>query len=459
VGRLCDASVLGAIALAVDGTPAKVYCLFTFVTLAITERRGALTVSLSRNLAALMSAMALPLVPLAPWLGQPAARPLLEHLPLVAVLVVTGRAVSYCLLRLARSARLVSEPVVIVGAGKVGVLVTQTLLAHPEYGLEPVGFVDSVDEAGLPRPVLGDIADLDRVLDTEKARRVIVAYGHGPESELVPVLRACDEVGADVHVVPRLFEFGSNYSNPCVEDLWGVPLVRLQRPASRRCAVRVKRALDVVSSTVLLVVMAPLLAVVTAAALVSSGRPVLFHQDRVGRRGTRFDLLKFRTLEVNGDDARCWSVAGDRRVTALGKVLRATSLDELPQLWNVLRGEMSLIGPRPERPHFVDEFTSSIPGYSARHRVLGGITGWAQVNGLKGDTSIDERARFDNRYIDEWSPWLDLTILFRTFTAVVRFRERESSRPAGPQASPLVADLGHPVVPDPPVERMPVGHA
>ena len=148
--------------------------------------------------------------------------------------------------------------------------------------------------------------------------------------------------------------------------------------------------------------------------------PVFFRQRRVGQRGQIFELLKLRTVSVNADSDTRWSVNADDRRTWVGRVLRRTSIDELPQLINVLKGEMSLVGPRPERPYFVDQYRVAVQGYDDRHRVPAGVTGWAQVHGLRGDTSIEERAIFDNHYVEHWSLWSDFVILARTFAAVIR---------------------------------------
>jgi lipopolysaccharide/colanic/teichoic acid biosynthesis glycosyltransferase len=181
-----------------------------------------------------------------------------------------------------------------------------------------------------------------------------------------------------------------------------------------------KRVLDVVVSGTILFLGAPVLAAVALAVKLSSPGPILFRQKRIGQDGREIEVLKFRTLRHNDQSDTQWSVIGDARLTSIGRFLRRSSLDELPQLWSVLRGEMSLVGPRPERPFFVRRFSADVTGYEDRHRLPVGLTGWAQVHGLRGDTSIAERARFDNHYIEHWSLWRDLVILGRTATEVVR---------------------------------------
>jgi lipopolysaccharide/colanic/teichoic acid biosynthesis glycosyltransferase len=170
----------------------------------------------------------------------------------------------------------------------------------------------------------------------------------------------------------------------------------------------------------LLVLTAPLLVVAAIAVVATSPGPVLFRQMRVGQRNQLFELLKLRTLHVNDDGDTTWTTDGDRRITRVGGFLRRTCIDELPQLINVLRGQMSLVGPRPERPHFASGFCDEIQGYGDRQRVPAGLTGWAQVHGLRGDTSITERAHFDNHYVEHWSLWQDTVIVARTIGAVFR---------------------------------------
>jgi exopolysaccharide biosynthesis polyprenyl glycosylphosphotransferase len=190
----------------------------------------------------------------------------------------------------------------------------------------------------------------------------------------------------------------------------------------------VKRGLDVLVAGVGLLAAAPVLAVAAVAVHVSSPGPILFRQMRVGRGGRAFALLKFRSMRMNDDSDTAWSVADDDRVTPVGRFLRRTSLDELPQLLNILSGDMSLVGPRPERPHFVEQFVETIPGYRDRLRVPVGLTGWAQVHGLRGDTSIADRVRFDNAYIENWSLWLDIVILARTIREALMGGERRALR-------------------------------
>jgi exopolysaccharide biosynthesis polyprenyl glycosylphosphotransferase len=237
---------------------------------------------------------------------------------------------------------------------------------------------------------------------------------------MIPILRASDRLPLEIYVMPRFFELGVAPEGSTTDDVWGIPLERLRRSARRSFAWRGKRVFDLVVTSALLLLTAPLMiAAVIAVALTSPG-PVLFRQVRVGQRNELFELLKLRTLCVNSDGDTTWTTNGDHRVTPVGRILRRTCIDELPQLINVFRGQMSLVGPRPERPHFAAGFRRTIDGYGDRQRVPAGLTGWAQIHGLRGDTSIAERAHFDNHYVEHWSLWRDTVIIARTVGSIVR---------------------------------------
>ena len=316
------------------------------------------------------------------------------------------------------------SPTLVIGAGPTGQAITRALLGRPEYGLRPIGFVDRVHaDEELPAPVLGPPEQLAELLRDHGARCTILAFGPTEETELVEIVRACDVPGVRFFALPRFFELGLHTSD-VTADVRGFPLIPL-RLAPRKW--RIKRAFDVVVGGFVLVATSPLLALGALAVRLSGPGPVLFRQERIGLGGEPFEMLKLRTMHPNDDGDRTWTVDHDDRVTWAGRVLRPTHLDELPQLINVLRGEMSLVGPRPERPVFVEEFGGQIPGYLDRHRLPVGLTGWAQVNGLWGDTSIEERARFDNRYIEYWSLGRDLAILMRTFPTLLGQRDKSQS--------------------------------
>jgi exopolysaccharide biosynthesis polyprenyl glycosylphosphotransferase len=335
-------------------------------------------------------------------------------------LIVPGRVISAATLRGLRRRGVLLEPTVILGAGEIGADLARVLREHREFGIDAIGFLDSVSGRGLPLPVLGDVGELDRILEEYDVRRVIVAFGPARESNLVAVLRTAVQHHVEVHIVPRFFDCGVAPIGPDIDDVRGIPLYRVRRAALRAPAWMFKRVLDVAVAGTVLVLSSPILALVALGVKLSSPGPVLFRQRRVGQDGREIDVLKFRTLRVNHDSDTQWSVQGDERLTPIGRFLRRTSLDELPQLWSVLRGDMSLVGPRPERPFFVRQFSADVYGYKDRHRLPVGLTGWAQVHGLRGDTSIEERARFDNHYIEHWSLWRDVVVLARTIAEVLR---------------------------------------
>jgi exopolysaccharide biosynthesis polyprenyl glycosylphosphotransferase len=378
-----------------------------------------LTRSIQTDLVPLLGALACPTFVLV-FVGTPSADRLLQDSPVVAGLVVIGRVISYQVER-SLNRRFGGETTLIVGAGILGCSVSSVLLKHPEYGMVPVGFVDGFpDDGSLPLPLLGDIDSFDEVVRSVGAKRVVVAFGANRESEIVEVLRASAVADVEVHIIPRLFELGVTAVGPGADIVWGFPLQHARRAALRTPAWRTKRALDLTLAATLLLVALPLLALVAIAVKLTSRGPVVFSQSRVGQRGQVVQIYKFRSMRVSGDSETRWGNRSDERVTGVGRFIRASSLDELPQIFNVLKGDMSLVGPRPERPYFADEFDHSVLGYRHRLRVPVGLTGWAQIHGLRGDTSIEERARFDNYYIEHWSLWFDLVILARTAAQVLR---------------------------------------
>jgi exopolysaccharide biosynthesis polyprenyl glycosylphosphotransferase len=337
------------------------------------------------------------------------------------VLSLGGRTIAYWAIRTARRRQRLLQRTLVLGAGSVSGRLAANLLAHPEYGLRPEGMLDDDPLLGAderPVPLLGGYDRLSDTIIEHDIDVVLVTYGSMREPDIVSMLRACDRLSCDILFVPRLYELHAVTKE--TEVLWGVPLVRLRRAPFRSGAWTGKRIFDVVMSATALLLLAPVLAVCAAASRWETGQ-VLFHQTRIGLDGLPFTVLKFCSLRPAGESESStkWNIAQDGRVKFFGRLLRRTSLDELPQLWNVLRGDMSLVGPRPERPFFVDEFTRRYPWYTARHRVPAGLTGWAQVHGLRGDTSIADRARFDNFYIENWSMWGDIKIMLRTVGQVL----------------------------------------
>jgi lipopolysaccharide/colanic/teichoic acid biosynthesis glycosyltransferase len=253
---------------------------------------------------------------------------------------------------------------------------------------------------------------------------VVVAFSHARDSPLVDAAVTAHRRGCSTLVVPRMFELHQDGLD--VERLRSYPLLRLSTAPTNRPTWHVKRLVERSLAALALVVLSPVIALCALAVLFESGRPIIFKQVRVGMDDRKFVIYKLRSVRQTGvDDSDVrWSVEGDSRVGPVGRILRHTSLDELPQLWNILRGDMCIVGPRPERPGFVRQFSAIHELYWARHRVPTGLTGLAQVHGLRGDTSIVDRSRYDNYYIANWSLWLDVKIVLLTVGELCRRRNR-----------------------------------
>ncbi|MFH0174760.1 exopolysaccharide biosynthesis polyprenyl glycosylphosphotransferase [Streptomyces cacaoi] len=303
----------------------------------------------------------------------------------------------------------------VIGPAATAQRVAAAVLRHPRSGVQPVGIVAEQPDGADGLPVLTTGQEVQRALIQNGVRDVLCVH---PAVRTVqgPLLRALAESGCTVWEVDA-----DTPSYASREQLAGFSCRRLDMGARRRGSLG-KRLLDIAVSGALLLLLSPLLLVCAVVLRLTDGPGVVFRQERIGKDGRPFTLLKFRTHRPvdEHEAATRWSVAGEREMSRFCRFLRQTSLDELLQLWNVLCGDMSLVGPRPERPYFVGQFSQTYPGYAARHRMRTGITGLAQVQGLRGDTSIEDRARFDNAYIDNWSLWQDICILLRTAAALVR---------------------------------------
>jgi exopolysaccharide biosynthesis polyprenyl glycosylphosphotransferase len=334
--------------------------------------------------------------------------------------IVIVRLAMYAIIRSWRARGWVTHATIVVGAGSSGLAVADALSRHPESGLRAIGFVDSrpLDEADLPIPLIGEPVELTDTLVNTRARVLVVARGGMTERDMVSLVRKCQRLQCEVFVLPRLHEV--THVSTDMDAIGDLPLIRLRRSAYRSPSWRIKRVIDAVVSAVAIALLSPLLALLALAVRLETGRGVIFRQERVGRDGICFELMKFRSLKpVDAIESQTnWNISNDHRMGPVGRLIRKTSLDELPQLFNILRGDMSLVGPRPERPHFVEQFGELYTGYADRHRVPCGLTGWAQIHGLRGNTPIDQRARFDNFYIENWTLWLDIKIILRTAVSV-----------------------------------------
>jgi Undecaprenyl-phosphate glucose phosphotransferase len=316
--------------------------------------------------------------------------------------------------------------VLVVGAGRLGRALVDKFLEHPEAGMRAVGFVDDAREKLATEyrgvEVLGTTGEAAALVERHGVDTVFLALPLEAHRTMLSVLQEVGRTVADVRVVPDLLQYITFRAG--VEDMDGLPVVHLTQVPLTGWMSLVKRTLDLAISAAALVVLSPLLAAIAAAIRLSDGGPVLYRQRRMGLDGRPFDILKFRSMRVGAeeDTGPTWAQPDDPRRTRFGRFLRQWSLDELPQLWNVLRGEMSLVGPRPERPEFVREFKEKFPQYMVRHRVRAGITGWAQVHGWRGNTSLSKRIEYDLYYIENWSLSLDFRILWMTLRHGLRHR-------------------------------------
>jgi len=439
------AALLGAVTLSrgSNATALVFGALTTFLLAAARTRPTRLTLSLGEDIAPIAGRVAVATVALAIVARSLGASQLVRIALIGIALVCAGRAISYLVIRAGRMRGIGSQRALIVGAGSIGVALADAMRLHAEHGLVPVGFVDTVDaERDLPLPVLGAVDDVADLVALHGIQTVLVAFPNSNDAALARALRACDRMQAEVYVVPRFFELGVETGHG-PEELGGIPLARLRRTAHRSALWPVKRAVDIAVSGIAVIAVSPLLGLLALAVRLTSTGPILFRQRRIGENGRPIEILKFRSMRVNEDSDTTWNVARDTRLTPIGRVLRQSHLDELPQLLNVLRGDMSIVGPRPERPYFAELFSAEVPGYQHRHRVPVGMTGWAQVHGLNGDTSIEERVRFDNRYIERWSLWRDVVIMARTIPAIlVGLRSDAKTTESAPvDAPPAVVDL------------------
>jgi putative colanic acid biosynthesis UDP-glucose lipid carrier transferase len=316
--------------------------------------------------------------------------------------------------------------IVVAGAGALGVEIARRLKAAPWTGLHVVAFFDDRPElaAGAVEgvPVGGTLDDLAAFVAREGIDQVWMALPLRAEQRAKQVLAALRATTAEVRYVPDIFGF--QLLNHSVTEVAGLPVINLTESPMSGTNLLVKAIEDYVLAALIVLAISPLLAALAIGVKLSSPGPVLYRQRRVTWNGAQFEMLKFRSMPVDAEAGTgpVWARPGEDRATAFGRFLRRWSLDELPQFFNVLKGEMSIVGPRPERPEFIERFRDQIPGYMQKHLVKAGITGWAQVNDLRGNTDLARRIEFDLFYIDNWSVWFDLRIILMTAWQVVRSR-------------------------------------
>ncbi|WP_229705113.1 sugar transferase [Williamsia phyllosphaerae] len=355
--------------------------------------------------------------------ATPLQRALAEGVAVAAMLFII-RIFYFGVLRARRRRMTTRTRTAIIGGGKVAFKLLQSAGEQRDLGLDVMVVVDDnpfpeildsgVDVDSTRRPIR-------EIVEEHGIETVIVAYSRTADSHFVSPLRECDDLECEIFVVPRLFEFVHASSD--MDRIHTIPLIHVRRLAQRTWYWHAKRAFDLAIAAFAIVLVAPVLVATALAVFLTDPKsPIIFRQERIGRNGRPFDLFKFRSMRPVPATASDVDWAPDRasRLGPVGKFIRKTSIDELPQLWNVARGDMSIVGPRPERPHFVAQFQGSVPSYRDRHRLNVGLTGWAAINGLRGDTSIDDRAVYDNYYIANWSAWLDIKIIILTFGALLR---------------------------------------
>ncbi len=312
--------------------------------------------------------------------------------------------------------------VLIIGAGPAGQAVVERMKANPKYGYFPIGFLDDDSQLHSPiigTPLLGTTNDLEHILALQQVDEVLIALPSTSHERILELITRIPSEGIDVKVAPDVLQLMT--SPVTVDALAGVPLITVKHGALRGWNRIVKRVMDILISLWVLIFLSPLMLCIALLVKITSPGPVFYTQERVGYNGYRFNIIKFRTMRTDAEaSGPGWTRPDDERRTWLGAILRRYSLDELPQFINILLGDMSLVGPRPERPVYVEQFRQLIPRYMERHNEKCGLTGWAQVNGLRGDTSIEERTRYDLYYVDNWSLMLDLRIIAFTLLRVLR---------------------------------------
>ena len=293
------------------------------------------------------------------------------------------------------------------------------ILANPQWGYKISGILDDNKEPGYTYKgiaVLGSTDELEKILENNRLDEIALTLALREYYKLKRIVAICEKSGVHTKFVPDYNDIIP--TRPYTEDLLGLPVVNIRHvPLTNSFNMICKRAMDIVGAIVAIIIFSPVMLVTAVLVKITSKGPLIYKQERVGLHNQTFQMYKFRSMEVQSakSEKRAWTVRDDPRVTKVGRVIRKTSIDELPQLFNILKGDMSLVGPRPERPFFVEKFREEIPRYMVKHQVRPGLTGWAQVNGYRGDTSIKKRIEYDLYYIENWTMGLDIKILFLTF--------------------------------------------
>lgn len=309
--------------------------------------------------------------------------------------------------------------ILIAGSGKAALRYYSAIRKDPALGLTPAGYISEGNKAIGALRRLGGFDKLGSILETRVIDEVVAALSIEETEYISQIIQDCEKYGVKLSLIPFYADYMSPH--PYIDEVGGLPLMNIRRiPLDNIANAFIKRAMDICGSLILIILSSPLMLFAAIGTKLSSPGPIIFKQERVGLNKKPFVMYKFRSMRVNDRETSGWSTDHDPRKTKFGALIRKCSIDELPQFFNVLKGDMSLVGPRPEVPHFVELFKDEVPLYMVKHQVRPGITGWAQVNGYRGDTSIEERIRHDIYYIENWSPLLDIRILLMTvFTALI----------------------------------------
>lgn len=332
-----------------------------------------------------------------------------------AVFAVIGREIHRKIQVNLRGRGYANDNLIIVGSGRIARDITGKIQNSPELGYNIVGVITSQDEHQgkmLGVPIIGLYPDLPALIDRFHVQQVIIALPEARRNELVELVTWCQRGEVDIKIYPDIFAYMAGDMN--VDDLGGTPLLTVRDIALRGWKLSLKRGLDLFGSVFGLIALSPFMLLTAIIMYLEDKGPIFYTQERMGLDGRPFPMIKFRSMRVDADKMADWTVENDPRVTRIGRFMRTTNWDEIPQLINVFLGHMSLVGPRPEQPQYVRQFRQQIPRYMERHREKAGMTGWAQVNGLRGDTSIARRTAYDLWYVENWSLWLDFKIILRT---------------------------------------------
>ncbi len=370
------------------------------------------------------------------------------------ILIVFGRVLHRLVRTWLQERGIGKDRLLLVGTGEMARVILQRILWSPELGYDIIGIINGAEETSfLGVPVLGAPEDLPGLIERHAIDEVIIAIPEKGHRETVRVLDFCERGRVSIKIFPDVFQYVTNKAS--IDALGGLPLLSVRDYAMRGYLLIFKRLIDLVGAAIGLVLLSPLMLLVAVAIKLESPGSAFFVQERMGLDGKPFMMLKFRSMRRDAEkDGPGWTTDNDPRQTKLGSLLRRIEIDELPNLINVLIGEMSMVGPRPEQAHYVAQFREIVPRYMDRHREKGGMTGWAQVNGLRGDTSIAERTKYDLWYSENWSIWLDLKIVIRTIWQIV---ERKNEQRAGIDFQP--SDVSPDQRPRPPMNGIPFANA